>query len=636
MTAPLLMAILLAGWGVAAESAEAPVTPRPPMHPRIKLVDKNGRSVIESNGPVSTLHTCGSCHDTQYIAGHSYHASVGADRRFEPGQSPSGRPWDVGAGLAGRWDSLSYGPAGSTQVLEEWVRWAAGRHVGGGPAQPLGVEMDCFLCHLPAPDHAARQQELRSGRFEWAATATLAATGIVKRTASGWSWDPKQFDAQGECVDSFPRPRATTSANCGLCHGLVHTDPTPLALRLGQGSLSTETKGQVFAAQLLKNSGLNLEGKEGLSRPFDVHAERMMQCGDCHSTINNPAQFSGVARDTPRHLSFEPRRLTPSEYLARPNHHLAKGHTPQGTVARELDGTMRRCEHCHDAESSHDWLPYTRRHLQAVNCESCHVARIYAPAREQTDWTVIAPGGAAAATYRGTDGDPGKASTLLHGFQPILLPRQELNGSLKLTPHNLITTWYWVAGDPPVPVGLDLVRKAFLKGDDFHPDVKALLDTNRDGQIDPAELRLDTPAKADAIRARLEALGPSHPRIRGEIQPYSLHHGVATGTWAVRDCADCHGPESRVATAMELARYVPGGVLPTLVADANVRWDGTMSVDGAGRLSYQPVTTPVALHVIGLDRWKLGDLIGAGVVSMAVLAVFVHGGLRVRAARRGW
>ena len=616
--------------GLAAE----PPAPRRPLHPPVALLDVEGQPVIKTGGPVSTLRSCGTCHDTGYIATHSYHASAGADRPFAPGKAPSGRPWDIGAGLFGRWNPLGYGPAGPVVDLKAWLATTGARHVGGGPAEALGVEMDCFLCHLPKPDHEARMRELREGRYRWAATATLAATGVVSRTDKGWAWNPKAFDADAQLTDAFPRPRPTTAANCGLCHGAVHEGPAPLSLQLGRGGWSTETKGQVFSSQLLKNSGLNFAGKDALARPFDVHAERLLQCADCHSTANNPAQFAAVAKAAPRHLTFEPRRLTPGEYLARPDHNFAKGHTAQGTVARELDGTMRRCEQCHDAEPTHAWLPYPRRHFQALHCEACHVPKVFAPAREQTDWTLVRPDGTAAVAYRGAKGDPGKASTLLHGFQPVLLPREELDGTTRLTPHNLVTTWYWVAGDPPAPVALEVLRKATLQGDDFHPEVKTLLDADHDGRVSVAELRLDTPAKAEAVRARLAALGVKGPRIRGEVQPYGLHHGVATGSWAVRECADCHGPASRVTAPIELAGYIPGGVMPEPVADANVRWDGRMAVDGAGRLVYRPAMAPERIHVIGQDRWPAGDAIGLLAFSGAVLAVAVHGGLRVHAARK--
>ncbi len=295
---------------------------------------------------------------------------------------------------------------------------------------------------------------------------------------------------------------------------------------------------------------------------------------------------------------------------------------------------MRRCEQCHDAASSHAWLPYPSRHFQAMNCEACHIPKVFTPARQQTDWTVIQPDGAPVVAYRGADGDPRAPATLLRGFQPVLLPREELDGTRKLTPHNLITTWYWVAGDPPAPVPLDTLRKVFLDGDDFRPEIKTLLDASHDGEVDAAELRLDTTAKADAIAARLAALGLKNPRIVGQIQPYSLHHGVATHSWAVRQCVECHGPASRTDTPIELASYVPGGVLPKMVADANVVWNGRMERTAGGRLVYRPATASVPLYVLGRDRWRLGDTLGMLALAGVMLGVGVHGGLRLLAARK--
>lgn len=224
---------------------------------------------------------------------------------------------------------------------------------------------------------------------------------------------------------------------------------------------------------------------------------------------------------------------------------------------------------------------------------------------------------------------------MIAGFQPILLPRRELDGSRKLTPHNLVTTWYWVAGDPPAPIDLALLKKAIYKEIYFHPRVQTLLDTNGDGVVDAAELRLDSPAKAAVIRSRLVELGLHDPRIRGEIQPYSLHHGVAAGEWAVRQCADCHGRESRLTTPMELADYLPGGVMPKLIGDANVDWNGQLFVDGSGRLMYEPAPSASGLHVLGHDRWRLGDILGLLAVTIIFLAVFIHAGWRIRSARKG-
>jgi hypothetical protein len=59
------------------------------------------------------------------------------------------------------------------------------------------AEMDCFLCHLDQPDTAARVAALTAGDFGWANTATLAATGIVTQSASGWRWNTAAFDKEG-------------------------------------------------------------------------------------------------------------------------------------------------------------------------------------------------------------------------------------------------------------------------------------------------------------------------------------------------------------------------------------------------------------------------------------------------------
>jgi hypothetical protein len=625
-----ILAVLLAILG----TNNAPVTAAPlrPMHPTFKFLDAKGEPVVRSGRAVSTMRTCGACHDTEYIADHCYHAEVGADDRVQPGQAASGREWDIGPGLFGRWDALTYGPHGPNLEVKQWIAWAGGRHIGGGPARSVGVELDCFLCHLPAPDRSARLGELRAGRYDWATTASLASTGVVKKTSDGWKWDAKAFASDGAFVGDVLRPRVSSSSNCGACHGFVHTAETPLVLPSGAWDLGLETKGQIFSAQRLKDSGLNLEGKDALSRSFDVHAERLLQCSSCHNTLNNPTFYSGVARNKPHHLLFEPRRLLPGEYLTQPNHNLAKGHTPQGNVARSLDGTMRRCEHCHDASAGHDWLPNLRQHLDALNCETCHVPHIYAPAREQTDWTLPTSNGDARVQYRGVHGDIRSSATLISGFQPIVLPRIEGNGARKWTPHNLLATWYWIAGDPPAPVDLALLTKAIFQDGEIHPEIKKVLDGNGDGIVEASEWRLDTPDKTAAVRARLEALGLHDPRIRGEIQPYSLHHGVAAGQWAVRQCAECHGPKSRLDASMELASYIPGGVLPKLVGDANVDWNGRLFRDNSGRLLYEPATP--GLHVLGKDRWHVGDWIGLFTVLMVTLAVVVHGGLRMRAARK--
>jgi formate-dependent nitrite reductase cytochrome c552 subunit len=619
-------------------NSSMPDSPAPirSMHPKFKMLDKLGKPVVQSGAPISTMRTCGACHDAQYIEAHNYHASAGWDERVEVGKALDGRPWDLGPGLFGRWDSLSYGPSGPDLEVRDWLMKMGDRHVGGGPARASGVELDCFLCHIASPDMNARREALKSGSFDWVNTATLASTRLVKKEVDGWKWNASRFSSEGEPIGDETIPRLSTSKNCGLCHGLVADASKPVVLPSSSRVWGLETKGQIFSPQRLKDSGLNLVGKDSLSRSFDVHAERLLECSSCHNTINNPTFFSGTARDRPKHLVFEPRRLDLGEYLARPDHDLAKGNTAQGTSARRFAGTMRRCENCHDPAAGHDWLPYSRRHMRAMNCETCHVPRVYAPARSQTDWTFPERSGEPRVVYRSAKGDPHRVSTPLAGFDPVLLPRIELDGSRKLTPYNLIVTWYWTAGDPPAPVDLDILKQAIYQENDYRPEVKAILDDDRDGKVEAAEERLDTAAKAEVVAGVLKALGLRNPRIRGEIQPYGLHHGTTSGEFATRRCVDCHGERSRLTKPIDLSEYVPGGAgaKPVAVADANVLWNGELAVDRSGRLSYEPRPTASNYYIMGRDRRRFVDSAGIAVNLAAFLGVLIHGGLRFRAARK--
>ncbi len=79
-----------------------------PLHPTFPLLDESGENVLETGNPVSTLNTCGACHDAEFIVSHSYHADVGLEDIRNPGQTASERPWDTSPGLFGKWNPISY------------------------------------------------------------------------------------------------------------------------------------------------------------------------------------------------------------------------------------------------------------------------------------------------------------------------------------------------------------------------------------------------------------------------------------------------------------------------------------------------------------------------------------------------
>ena len=129
-----LLALVLVPLAATLASASSP------LHPAVELLDVEGEPVLETGRAVSVMRTCGGCHDTEYIASHSYHAAVGSDETFEPGAQTPSRPWSFGPGLFGRWDPMGYdrvtlpGESDFDLGVADWIRRYAVRHVGGGPA----------------------------------------------------------------------------------------------------------------------------------------------------------------------------------------------------------------------------------------------------------------------------------------------------------------------------------------------------------------------------------------------------------------------------------------------------------------------------------------------------------------------
>ncbi|MBK7616575.1 MAG: cytochrome b/b6 domain-containing protein [Burkholderiales bacterium] len=680
----LLMALfasatVLASASASAAAPTAKTAPQPSMkslHPDFALLDTNAVSVLKSGLAVSTMKTCGQCHDTGFIASHAFHADLGLGSFASTKQS-----WNASPGLFGQWDPLRYRYL--TQTGDErldlstaaWLMANGERVVGGGPAttsrngKPLAalnpnaddpetsllstagersawkwadsgtMEMNCFLCHLDQPNLAARTAAIRAGRFGDANTATLAGLNLVEASAPGWAWNRAAFTAEGLVSSKSLGIQAPTNANCAACHGKVHPADNDQPLQLGACDLNdsqTATTGQVMASQRINASGLNLAGKAALNRSWDVHAERQLQCTDCHHARNNPAHVNGALKHKPAHLRYDPRSLDLGEYLQRPDHDFARGQSAQTNVAPEGKGSMRRCENCHDAAVGHQsWLPYVETHMAALACESCHIPKMHAPAIQAYDWTVIKPDGSPARSCRGMDGTPGDVRSLVSGFEPVLLQRTNVDGATRLAPYNLVTSFYWVYQDAQGrkrPVRLQDLQSAYLDGGAYAADILAAFDANHDGAIGPEELRIDSPQKEAAVKARLAKLGLKDVHMEGQVQPYSINHNVTRGESALNDCQACHATASRVSQGMALATFSP--VLPSFVANNNVSGSGDLLQQADGSLVYQPVLARDHLYVFGATRLAWVDLLGALAFVGTLLGVSGHGALRYLAYKK--
>lgn len=643
-----------------------------PLHPGIVLLDGAGRPVVESGNPLSTMQTCGSCHDTEFIAGHSFHVSAGLEAIGQPPAPDQLHAWDLGPGLFGRWSPLTYRSltVSAQDLLDlttaEWIMTIGARHVGGGPAQrsrsgdplaslPLSlsspetsildpgtgdpvlwdwsqsgtVEMNCFLCHTADPNNRARLAALQSGQFAWANAATLVGTGIVDERQGGFVWNASAFDSTGQPNPGLLQIGDPTNDNCGLCHGLVEDDLEQPLVFFGcrPEDARTVTTGQIISPERLSDTGMNLEDKESLSRAWDVHAERLVECTDCHHSVNNPVYAGRPDESQPAHLQFDPRRLELGEYLLQPSHDFARGGT-------EADSSMRSCQECHDGQAGHVWLPYQDRHFEVLRCESCHVERIYATAIQQYDWTVLDQAGRPGSICRGLEGEPGDPRATISGFEPVLLASDPGDGSGQLGPYNLISAWYWVYGDPPRPVREFDLRAAWFEGGSYAPEVLVTFDANGDGELGPDELRIDSPRKQALIASRLESLGLEQVHIEGEVQAFPINHTIGESDWAVRDCSVCHSAASRLSDTFVLAEYVPGGVQPALLSDGSVEFSGRIVRSEGEQLFYQPAGTEQGRYVFGRDSVQWVDSLGAFAFVSVLLGVSAHGGLRYMSARR--
>lgn len=675
MAAVLLMAAAALVVTASQAAAGPPLRQAQPLHPTFALLDSQGVNVLESGGPVSTMQTCGACHDTEFILQHSYHANLGLD---DYGDAVArDHSWDTSSGYYGDWSAIDYrylSPAGDERIdltTPDWIMLYGARIVGGGPTQLARdgetalesvrasasnpesatlnadsgeldawnwrqsgtVEMDCFLCHLAQPNNEARVAALAAGEFAWANTASLAGTGIVDQVNDEWIWSTDAFQENGELARDFVTVQDPSNSNCAQCHGVVHTDPNELLVAdtCASDLSMSYTTGQIISGTRIANSGLNISGKDDLNRSWDIHAERLVNCVDCHYSLNNPVFSEAKAVDTLEHLIFDPRRLDFGAYLSQPLHQFARTEEAEQSVLGNPEA-LQACEGCHTAKPSHTWLPYTDRHMEALSCETCHVPQVYTPSAQQIDWTVLSTNSQPRQECRGTD--VASTTPLITSYSPVLMQSKRLAGDSSLAPFNLVTAWYWVYGDPVRPVRLIDLEAAWLVNGEYPAEIIAAFDADGDGLLAESELAIQTAEQEALIAGRLEALGLDSPHIVGEVQSYSLNHTVAGGEWAIRDCQICHTEDSQLAQDYELASYLPGGVMPEFLGEADISASGSLIVNADGGLSYRPAPSEDGYYVLGHDNVTWVDWFGVLALVGTFAGVVVHGGLRVMSARR--
>jgi octaheme c-type cytochrome (tetrathionate reductase family) len=497
-----------------------PLAHQVPQHDPVYLMDADGEPVTQSGEPLSVTETCGMCHELEdpgFLDAHSYHASI------EDEQLPAER-----------------------RLL-----------MVDGPRIPTDgdQQMNCFLCHLAEPDHAGRLEAIHSGDHQWSVSATLTGSGLLEKSAGGYHWNTQRVADDGETELQL---HPVSEANCGACHGKVHNGSDPLLVQLGNGrEWTTEKTGQVFSPQLIRLSGMNLKDKDRLDIPWDVHAERLVSCGDCHYSRGRPQRLAGD--------------IATSD-------------------VETAEGGRRRCQSCHSTTGTHRWLPEQEKHFKAVACESCHVPQLQMAAQQTIDATVLRADGTPQPSYRGVDGNVEDAgTTYISGYTPLLRVGTGADGANQVLPYNLVTRWFWVDQESGEEIGPDILRRAWISEGRYADAIMHTFDSNRNGTLEADELRLDDYSKTVLIKDRLRAIGVKNPLIRGEIRAYHIHHNIRHGNRVNRDCTRCHSEDKQPAATFTLSPYLPGNVqAPQLTDSTNIVLDGEFSIDTTGTLQFVP------------------------------------------------
>jgi thiosulfate reductase cytochrome b subunit len=275
--------------------------------------------------------------------------------------------------------------------------------------------------------------------------------------------------------------------------------------------------------------------------------------------------------------------------------------------------------------------------MSAIACETCHIPQLYAPAIQSYDWSVLTLDRQPVKTYRGVEGDPNAMTSLVTGYQPVLLNRTNIDGQKLLAPYNLITTYYWVYDDVNGnrrPVRLFDLEAAYFENGAYVQNILQVFDTDNDGSISNHELVIDSAGKEAAVKVQLESLGLDNPRIEGLTQPYSINHNVTRGENAVNECTTCHSDGSRVSQSIRLANYAPNGVKPVFDTANNVNASGEISRHADGAVYYNPVPTNDKMYIFGSSRVNWIDWLGALMFTGTILGVAGHGTLRFLSSRK--
>jgi hypothetical protein len=581
------------------------------IHPAFELLDKAGQNVLDSSQPASPARTCAVCHDVDFISKHSQHSLTG--KVFGDGS--------VNGSFYAGWEYTD-----NADQLTAWLKNYGSRHVGGGIFAELGLEHDCFLCHLENADADSRSLAIENSDFAMAASATLSASPLLSIKNGKIIYNRTAFDKNGMWpINDIPLGEPGNQ-NCAACHGIVHENSDAFFIENNQNWKNRAT-GIIWSPQRISSSALNLADKDNLNRSWDVHAERLLNCTSCHNSLNNPVYKRESSLTRPEHLIFDGRRISLGDYVRRPVHEFT-GSTSTYDDSPEVDSIRQMdCVLCHNADKAHDWLPYKSRHFEKLACEACHLPQVHFSSLLQEDWTALDEDGQPLRTWRGNNSQPFDPQSFIEKYTPLQLQDSRRNN--KLAPFAISTIWRW-EDENGTPVDYELLRSVWQNIET--ETALGLFDQNANGKIEIRERRLRESAQTDFILAKLNDLGSTNYSIKGRINHYPLNHGIVSGKHALRKCESCHSRDSRLKSAVAISSWIPSGGL--LIEDDLPIY--VFASENGGHLIASAPTSIQETHnyVLGADHLGLVDLIGIFSVIAVLILAAIHGLLRFKGKKQ--
>jgi thiosulfate reductase cytochrome b subunit len=416
--------------------------------------------------------------------------------------------------------------------------------------------------------------------------------------------------------------RKPNSQNCGMCHGIYI--PTGTAVKIPETYLQVThqmnsysvslTQGIIFSGDHIANSLLNIEKKMQLNYPWDIHISRQLSCIACHNIKNNPLYYADIYTNLD-HLKKDPRKIkTYAEFLKYPDHTLKTS----------------ACTDCHDPFKIHKHLPYKERHFKAVDCQACHVPRLYAPVLQSIDKTVITEKHLYPAEIRGmTINNPQYINSQFNfGYRPFLLYYADEKNDSKISAYNLVTTWQWIDHKTNLPIPEHILKEVYFEGDFYRRDIAAMFDENSNGSLENNELVLNTPEKIKAISNKLKQLKVTEPKLSGTVFPVKVSHGIVHEKQLKPDCQSCHSQQSRLNRSILIAEHSPGIRYLKINDIQGVLTGYSLLETDDKKIVLIGKTDIPGRYIFGKSRKKTINQIGFGLFVLSLMGIAIHALLR--------